>query len=169
MDKDKNPGLSWRVLILPYIDQAALYNEFHLDEPWDSEHNKKLIDRIPPTYISPDSPELAKEGKTRYLIAVGDGTLFDGDDGPKIRDVTDGTSNTIMVLEATRDKAVVWTQPDDLEIDFDDPLVGLLGNATGGFHALLADGSVRFISDFIDPTIFKALLTRAGGEVIGDF
>lgn len=168
-DKKGEPLLSWRVRILPFIDQAALYNEFHLDEPWDSEHNKKLIEKMPAVYSSPDSPELVPEFKTRYVVADAEGALFDGDEGPKISSVTDGTSNTIMVLEANAEHAVIWTKPDDLEIDFDDPLVGLISEITHGFHALLADGSVRFISEHIDPATLVKLITRAGGEVIGDF
>ena len=55
VDKAGKPLLSWRVLILPYLEQDALYKEFHLDEPWDSEHNRALIDRMPATYRCPDA------------------------------------------------------------------------------------------------------------------
>lgn len=169
LDKGGNPGLSWRVKILPFIDQAELYNQFHLDEPWDSEHNKRLIERMPPVYASPNDPELAKQGKTRYIVLDGDGTLFEGEEGPRIASVTDGTSNTIMAVEARSDHAVTWTEPVDLEIDEDDLLAGLESARVGGFHALFADGSVRFISDNIDLGVLKALFTKAGGEAVGDF
>ena len=97
------------------------------------------------------------------------GSLFQGEDGPKISSITDGTSNTIMVVEARADQAVVWTKPDDLDIDLDNPLSGLESARVGGFHALLADGSVRFISNQIDLKTLKALFTRAGNETIGGF
>jgi hypothetical protein len=170
-DKNENPGLSWRVKLLPFLDQQELYEQFHLDEPWDSEHNKTLLEKMPAIYASPNDPDLAKAGQTRYVVLVGEGTLFDNenDEGPRIADVTDGTSNTIMVVEARSDAAVNWTEPEDLEIDDEDPLAGLEGARVGGFLAALADGSVRFISDNIDLDVLKALMTRAGGEVVGEF
>ena len=167
--KNGKPGLSWRVKILPYIDQKALYDQFHLDEPWDSEHNKTLIARMPVVYATPGDDAQAKAGRTQYLVLNTPGSLFQGEDGPKISSITDGTSNTIMVVEARADQAVVWTKPDDLDIDLDNPLSGLESARVGGFHALLADGSVRFISNQIDLKTLKALFTRAGNETIGGF
>ena len=175
-DKKGKPLLSWRVHILSYIEEDPLYRQFHLDEPWDSEHNKKLIERMPAVYQSPNDPELNKQGKTRLLAPRGVGTIFEkfGKDGEfsqlglKVRDITDGTSNTIMVVEAHADSAAIWTKPDDLEIDFKNSLKGLKGARVGGFHALLCDGSVRFISESIDIKILNALFTRNGGEVIKD-
>ncbi len=161
--------LSWRVHILPYVEQAALYQQFHLDEPWDSEHNKELIKNMPPVYISPNQADLAKEGKTVYLVPTGKSTAFEGPEGLGIREFTDGTSNTILAVEAHPDAAVIWTKPDDLAVDFKNPLKGLKSARVGGFQALFADGSVRFISDMIDIAVLKALFTRAGGEVIGEF
>lgn len=168
-DKEGKAGLSWRVKILPFVDGGALYNQFHFDEPWDSEHNMTLIKQMPQAYASPNDPELAQEGKTRYVIPVGEGFMFDDEEGPRIQDITDGTSNTIMVVEARADHAVIWTKPDDLDIDLEDLLAGLKGARTGGFHALIADGSVRFISENIDLKTLLALFTSAGSEPIGDF
>ncbi|MCX7423695.1 MAG: DUF1559 domain-containing protein [Planctomycetia bacterium] len=166
LDKKGKQLLSWRVHILPYVDQAALYQQFHLDEPWDSEHNKELVQKIPPVYISPSHADLAKDGKTAYLVPTGKSTAFDGKEGLAIRDFTDGLSNTILAVEAHRDSAVIWTKPDDLAVDFKNPLKGLKGAHTGGFFAALCDGSVRFISDNIDLATLKALFTRNGGEAL---
>ena len=168
VDKKEKKLLSWRVHILPYLGEAALWKQFHLDEPWDSEHNKELIKQIPPVYVSPSHADLAGEGKTVYLVPTGKGTSFDGNEGLGMREFTDGTSNTIMAVEASREAAVIWTKPDDLEVDFKNPIKGLKGAREGGFHALLCDGSVRFISENIDINILKALFTRNGGEVIND-
>ena len=123
-DKDGKPLLSWRVLILPYLEEDELYQQFHLDEPWDSEHNKKLIDKMPDVYKSPNS-SLAGEGKTNYLTVRGEKTIFSGGKGARIADIADGTSNTIMVVEAADEKAVPWTKPDDFEYDENNPLKGL--------------------------------------------
>ncbi|TXT34299.1 MAG: hypothetical protein FD138_1695, partial [Planctomycetota bacterium] len=166
VDKDGKKLLSWRVHVLPFVEQAALYQQFHLDEPWDSEHNKKLIAQIPPVFVQPTHADLAKDGKTVYLVPTGEGTAFEGKDGMKIQNFTDGTSNTILAVEAHRDAAVIWTKPDDLVVDFKNPLKNLKSALVGGFHILLCDGSVRFVSDNIDVATLKALFTRAGGEAI---
>jgi len=169
LDKNKKPGLSWRVKILPLLGENELYQQFHLDEPWDSEHNKPLLKQMPRIFVSPNDPELSQEGKTRYMVLVSDGALFSGDVGPQIASITDGTSNTIMTVETTPDQAVYWTKPDDLQVNPNDVLAGLRGARMGGFHIGLADGSIRFVSDNIDVKVFKALITKAGGEPVGDF
>ena len=169
-DKKGKELLSWRVHILPYVDQLPLYEQFHLDEPWDSEHNKKLIERMPPVYKAPHlSAQTIKDGKTTYLAPKGKGLAWEGKKGMKIRDFTDGTSNTILLVEAKESNAVVWTKPEDLEVDMKEPLKALKSAVAGGFHILLADGSVRFVSDMIDVETFKKLLTRNGGEVVDAF
>ena len=125
--------MSWRVLILPYIEQDALYKEFHLDEPWDSPHNKALIDRIPPTYRCPaGSRKRADLGKTTYLVPRGASTIFPGPEGVKIQKVTDGTSNTIFVVDAGNERAVPWTKPEDWEVDPGIDLKGIFGHHPEG-------------------------------------
>ena len=163
-DKQGKPLLSWRVKMLPYLESQGLYEQFHLDEPWDSEHNKKLIAQMPPQYRNPSST--APPGTTTYLAVCGKGLMFDGTEGRKMAEITDGTSNTIMVVEANDDRAVPWTKPDDWECDPQRPLTGLGSARPGGFNVAFADGSVRFISKSIDPKTFYALLTIAGGEPI---
>ncbi|GDY10355.1 hypothetical protein LBMAG52_38430 [Planctomycetia bacterium] len=166
VDAEGKKLLSWRVHVLPFVDQNPLYQQFHLDEPWDSDHNKKLIEKIPQVYVSPNHEDLAKQGKTVYLVPTGKGAAFEGDAGRDIREFTDGTSNTIVAVEAHADAAVIWTKPDDLVLDFKNLLKGLKSARVDGFHALFADGSVRFISDAIDVNTLKALFTRAGKEPI---
>ena len=166
-DDGSKPLLSWRVRILPFIEQQPLYEKFHLDEPWDSEHNKTLIPLMPQVYRNPSSgpdPSLAT-----YLVPTGEGTMFDGQEGTKIAEITDGTAGTVMVLEVNPEAAVVWTKPDDWEYDADDPLAGLGKAHPNGFNVLLADGSVRFISAEVDPTMFRALLTKSAGDKVGPF
>jgi hypothetical protein len=177
-DRQGKPLLSWRVHLLPYLGQEALYREFHLDEPWDSEHNRKLIARMPAVYHSPLSrmPEAGKPtvylvpvtgaGMTTYLAPVGAGDMFTG--GPKgltIADVTDGTSNTIFLVEADDDHAVTWTRPDDLKHDPKQPAAGLR-TYEGRFLAGFVDGSVHLLPASIDEKTLQALFTRNGGEVV---
>src|SRR5947208_12647542 len=89
---DGKPLLSWRVLLLPYLEQDALYKQFHLDEPWDSAHNRKLLARVPPIYVAPGEKETTD---THYLGFAGKGAFFEGKKGVGITDITDGTSNTL--------------------------------------------------------------------------
>jgi len=158
--------LSWRVHLLPFIEQGALYDQFEMDEPWDSEHNLKLAEQMPEVYMSPDSPQLAAENKTRYLRPLGEGTPGSVEGRLALANITDGLSNTIAVVEAPDEKAVVWTKPDDLEVDMDNP-IGTMANPIGqGFNILIYDGSVRFIVNTIDNQVLKAMLTHAGGEAV---
>jgi prepilin-type processing-associated H-X9-DG protein len=164
---DGKPLLSWRVHILPYLEQNTLYNEFHKDEPWDSEHNKTLIGRMPATYHCPSgSPKPAKEGKTTYLTPRGPATIFPGAQAVKIQEITDGTSNTILVVDANDDAAVTWTKPDDWDIAADLKIQSLFGHHPKGTNFGYADGSVRFLKETVLPKVLQALLTRNGGEVI---
>jgi type II secretory pathway pseudopilin PulG len=165
---DGKPLLSWRVHILPFIEQQALYNQFHLDEPWDSEYNKKLLSTMPVQYIDPSSRLNPAEGRTHYLGVKGTGMAFTGtENGTALKAITDGTSNTLVVVQVNDDRAAPWTKPDDWEMDSQNPLAGLSGSMHPGiFIAGYADGSVRNISEGIDPTVFKALLTIGGGEKI---
>ncbi len=165
-DKDGKPLLSWRVAILPYCEQQALYNKFKLDEPWDSPNNKPLIQEMPNVYLCP-SRKNPEAGTTTYQVFVGEGALFDAPGaGTGFQTVTDGTSNTIAVVEST--DAVTWTKPDDLKFDAkaQPSLFGAGSPHPGGFNALFTDGSVRFIKQTIKLEVWKALLTRNGGEVI---
>jgi hypothetical protein len=164
-DPNGKPLLSWRVLILPYIDQQSLFQQFHLDESWDSPHNKALVGKMPAVYRSPLS-KLADRTRTNYLLPVGPAAAFAGPKCIPFKEVRDGTSNTVMTLEADDSHAVVWTKPADLSFDPKDPLKGLGGLLEDGFHAGIMDGSVRYVSKTIPPDVFKALVTPDGGEPI---
>ena len=166
VDKKDKKLLSWRVHILPFVGHDALHKQFHLDEPWDSAHNTQFIKQIPGVYVQPSHADLAKEGKTVYLVPTGEGTAFEGNEGLGMASFKDGTSNTILTVEAHRDAAVIWTKPDDLVVDFKNPLKNLKSALNGGFHVGMCDGSVRFMSDNIDVATMKALFTRAGREPV---
>jgi hypothetical protein len=163
-DKDGKPLLSWRVHLLPYLGEDALYREFRLDEPWDSDHNKKLLAKIPAPYVLPDSKP-SMPGGTFFQVFVGKGAAFEGKRGNGLRAFTDGTSNTILAVEAAKD--VPWTKPEDLPFDLDAKMLPKLGgHFEGGFNALFADSSVRFLTDTLKPETLKSFITRNGGEVI---
>ena len=166
-DKSGHPLLSWRVHILPYLEQETLYKEFHLDEPWDSPHNRTLIDRIPQVYRCPSTGRKpADRIKTTYLAPRGKATIFPGAEGIKINEVSDGTSNTILVVDASDDLAVTWTEPKDWEVEPELVVKGLFGHHPDGTSYVFADGSVRSLKETINLDVLKALLTRNGGEVV---
>lgn len=165
-DKQNRPLLSWRVLLLPYLD-PKLYKEFDLDEAWDGPHNKKLIGRMPPMYRSPAS-RITKPGYTTCLVAVGPNTLFSKPEGMTIKEVTDGTSATIMTLDANDDAAVIWTKPDDWEFDPKRPWRNLIGHHADGFVCGLADGAALFLGkERTSDKTLKALMTANAGDTPG--
>ncbi|HLA83781.1 MAG TPA: DUF1559 domain-containing protein [Thermoguttaceae bacterium] len=165
-DRNGKPLLSWRVLILPQLDQIALYQQFHLNEPWDSEHNMRLIARMPDEYKPQRNESLTGEGKCAYLTVRGEWTIFPGKKSIALNEITDGTSNTIMVVEVPDDRAVIWTRPDDFEYNEQDPLAGLIGPQEDGFLAIIGNGSVCSFPWSIKETTLKALFTRNRGETI---
>jgi type II secretory pathway pseudopilin PulG len=176
-DEYGRPMHSWRVLILPYIDQALLYNQYRFDEPWDGPNNSRLADRIGNTFLCPSDPATYGEQRgqmTNYVAILGPDTAWPDSQSVKLTDIQDGTSNTILVVEVAHSD-IHWMEPRDLDLP---PMKlninpesgpGASSGHTGGIHALLGDGSVRFLSDTLPEPTFRALLTIHGGEKIGDY
>ena len=165
VSKQGKPLLSWRVAILPYLEQDTLYKKFKLDEPWDSPTNKALLKEMPIVYACPSRPS-PEPGMTFYQGWSGPMTLFADPRQPTaIQKIIDGTSNTIAITEAKT--PVPWTKPEDMPFDpkSNVPMLGAGSSHPGGFNVLFADGSVRFIKVTIDPATLKALITINGGEI----
>lgn len=168
-DEAGKPLLSWRVHILPYLDQSDLYQQFHLDEPWDSEHNKQLIPLMPEVYADPD-PAIANRtaiGRTPYVVPTGPGTVFEHPEGTSFKAITDGTSNTIMLVEIWSMAGPYWTQPKDWLVDSAMPWERLQRrddrtSITTGF----CDGHALMLPTSTSNEKLRALITCAGGEVI---
>lgn len=162
------PMLSWRVMVLPYLEEAALYNEFHLDEPWDSPHNKTLIGRMPDIFKSP-GVKSSKPGMTTYQTVMGDDTIFEANGGKvSFRDVTDGTSNTAMVIDASPEFETIWTKPGDLMPDTAKIRKALEDRFNNGGLILLSDGSVRQLRRGLDDEAIMNIFSRNDGQVLGD-
>jgi prepilin-type processing-associated H-X9-DG protein len=162
-DKNGKPLLSWRVAVLPYLEQNELYKKFHLDEPWDSLHNKALLKEIPEVYvpvIRTDEPKIS----TYYQVFTGPGALFENKEGAAFQEITDGTSVTLLVVEAG--SPVPWTKPEDITYDKDKPLPKLGRMFRGGFNVAFADGSVRFLSAAIPEQVLRAVITRNGNDIV---
>lgn len=162
--KDKKPLLSWRVELLPYLEAQQLYKQFKLDEPWDSEHNKALIPKMPKVYLSPLSQLPQDAGKTTYVVPAGPKLVFDGPQKSEIRKILDGTANTILALDVDDAKAVIWTRPDDFPVVQKKPLAGHIRQ--GGILAAFCDGSVRRLSAKTSDEVLWMYFCPSDGQAI---
>ena len=176
---------SWRVAILPYLEQEPLYRQYHFDEPWDSEANKGVLAQMPLFFRNNvDDPKstnssyfvLTSEKLLEETPAPGEGasapeggfqTAFSAKNGMPFTQILDGTSNTLAMVEAKRD--IPWTKPEDILFDpaKDPPKLG--GYFKEGFNAALCDGSVRFIDQRIDSKVLKLLITPQDGTPLPQF
>ena len=168
IDANGKPLHSWRTLILPYLDQTALYESIDLSKPWNDSANAEAFKSFPASYSCPSSTLPA--GHTSYLASIGNDACFRPTEPLTFSEITDGTANTLMVIEVPQDRAVHWMSPRDADVAvvMSFRSSGKLAH-TGGTQAALADGSVRFLSDHIDPGTLRALVTIAGGETVGEY
>ncbi len=169
-DQNGKPLLSWRVHILPFVEQQGLYEQFHLHEPWDSEHNKKLLTKMPAIYSNkprlPVQQTASKPGYTTFLAPVGKGTVMGGSKPTKFSDIRDGTSNTVILVEVSPDRAVPWTAPDDFRFEAKDPGKGLAVGPNGLWLCALCDGSVHMLQRTIPAESILHLFQMADGHPV---
>jgi hypothetical protein len=161
-DDTGEPLLSWRVHVLPYLGQEALFREFRLDEPWDSEHNRRLIERMPDMYAWPK----VEQGKTVLQASAGERTIFGGNRPVTFRDVTDGTVNTVMLVITKPELAVPWTAPDDYRFDPQRPQDGLQVGGDGKAAVGTADGAAHRIDTARPPQDWLHLFQMNDGNII---
>jgi hypothetical protein len=161
--KDGQPLLSWRVALLPYLGQEKLYGEFKLDEPWDSVHNKKLLDRMPGvfrTQLAWDTPSW----KSTRQVFTGPGTLFDSPRARRRADISDDPGQTILLVQTAGAAAVPWSKPADRAYEPGKPLPVILGPSEAGFSVVMADGTIRFVQREMVEKVLPGLITRSGSE-----
>ena len=162
------PLLSWRVLLLPFIEEGELFRQFKLDEPWDSPHNIRLLPKMPRTYFPFDGSSPPEPNTTFYQVFVGKGTAFEGREGLKLKDdFPNGTSITFLIVEAG--SAVPWTKPEDIAYDERMPLPKLGGLFKGSFRAALVDGSVRYVLDETKESTLRTVIVRNGEKPGNDW
>jgi type II secretory pathway pseudopilin PulG len=174
-DENGRPMHSWRVLILPYMEQKALYDRYDFDEAWDGPNNSQLADLMPPAYQCPSDPTAGTGSTTTsYAAITGPGTLFDADVPSTFGTIRDGTSNTIIVAEAAS-AGIQWMEPRDLDVNqmtfqINGSPTDISSHHPGVALAVFADGHTTALQNSITAQILHALITKAGGEPItGDF
>jgi hypothetical protein len=167
-DANGTPLHSWRTLILPGLEQKALYDKIDLSKPWNHPANAEAFKTTPHVFRCPSSDLLPTF--TSYLAVAGENSCFHRSSPRSISEITDGTSNTLIVIEVPPKHAVHWMSPQDA----DEPMILSISNNdelahTGGVQGALADGSIRFLSATIAPETRRALITRNGNEPLGEF
>jgi prepilin-type processing-associated H-X9-DG protein len=171
-DDHGKPMMSWRVAILPFAEHQPLYEQYDQGQPWDSPVNRAL-GKIPlESSHCPSDPDTdANPTETNYVMVVGKDTVGGRpNEAVKIRDITDGTSNTILVVEVSG-LHINWEEPRDVTVEEFMAMVakGQASRHSGGFQAVFADGSVHFISNAVAPKTLRALLLRNDGQPIGEY
>lgn len=168
VDADGKRLHSWRTLILPYLDHAPLYNKIDFSKPWDDPVNAGAANTQVNAYHCPSVP--GPYTNTSYMVVVGADTCFPGTASKSISEITDGASNTIMVVEVDSEKSVPWMSPMDVEEQF---FLSLGPKSkvshTGGLHVLMADGAARFASYNLDQKVRHALMTINAADSNGEF
>lgn len=163
------PLYSWRVLLLPYLGEEKLYRSFDLSESWDSPHNLKLLERIPPVYICPDQMEQSQKAyATAYAAVVAPDHVFVGDRGVSPMAITDSLPGTLLYVEASGAN-IPWTAPLDIQKASFSRERGCSSEHRSVILAVTCAGNVRYISNNLLPELFRALLTRNGNERVGEF
>ena len=169
VDDTGKPLHSWRVLLLPYLGKDSLYKEFRLDEPWNSEHNRKLVVRMPAVFSCPSSSGL-EFGETSYMVIEGEGMLFDHDKRSSTDKILDRPQNTILLVEVL-DAQVTWTSPQDIvaeriswNINRDTKGIGSLHKT--GTNVATADGKIYRYTRLLPAEQLRALATSDGGEPV---
>lgn len=162
------PNHSWQTFILPFMDQAPLYNRIDMDQPWTTPENRKHFTQVIPDYLHPSVEETVSPDGLALSHYIGNELLLETNGNTRFRDITDGASTTIMAIESG-EGFKPWGDPTNIDHPANVMREGRKTSMVGGNHVLLSDGAVRFVSENIDPDVLKAMSTPNGGEAIGEF
>lgn len=161
---------SWRVLILPYIEQQALYDAYDFDEPWNGPNNSKLADQMPTSFHSPTEPDSTTF--TNIVAITGPGTAFPESGTTCFADFIDGTNNTILLTEIANSR-IPWLKPDDLDVrrynfKINDPTARGISAVHWRRPYVVFGNSIKTygVGDDMPAESLRALTTIAGGEPI---
>jgi prepilin-type processing-associated H-X9-DG protein len=171
VDENGQPLHSWRTLILPFLGYDQLYSQIDLNEPWDSDKNRRFHSEVIPAFQCHSAPGAPGGSACSYMVVVGPNTMFQGSAGVSLTSVSDGTANTIAVVEV-KPQGTSWMAPVDLKQGT--AMINQSPTDAGSFHpggmnVLMADGSVRFISNTVNPQTYQNLITIDDGQVVPGF
>jgi hypothetical protein len=168
-DETGKPMHSWRVLLLPFLEQRELYEQYDFREPWDGPNNRKLLSKRPSLYAF-HGTEREASTTTNYLAVVGRETVWPGDQSLSMAAIGDDPARTILVVE-NQGGSIPWTEPRDLEFASMNMDVGAA--AARGISSrfsppavVTAAGYVHTLAPGLAPETLRALLTASGGEQI---
>lgn len=165
---DGTPYHSWQTYILPFMDQASHYNRINFDQPWSAPENRPHFQKEIKAYLNPNIDEKVSPAGLGLSHYVGNAELLKTNGDFSIRDITDGSSNTIMAIE-TGENFKPWGDPTNIDKPVNILGPGRITSFSQGSHVLMGDGSVRFVSENTDPAVLEALGTPGGGEIVGEF
>lgn len=169
-DKGK-PMHSWRVLLLPFLNEGNLHRQYDFSQPWDSPQNMLLATQIPEVYIAPGDQSAAASYETSYLVIVGKGSMFPDDKSVREAEISDGPGATILVAESY-ESGICWLEPKDLDMRTMNfsingaPTDCIRSQHPEGANVLLADGQVRFLTIDTPPEYVEAFATRGKGDSV---
>jgi hypothetical protein len=171
-DAAGHPIHSWRVLILPYLDDECqeLHAKYKFSEPWDGPSNRKLLDQRPAVFTCPTRLAAGRQS-TAYAAIFGPQCVFRGADPVSLKEITDISSDTMLIADVT-EVEIPWTKPEDIDIAQHPKAgdrFGLSSDHIPGFQAVFADGGVHFMNTSLDQATFDALYTRNGNDKPGVF
>jgi hypothetical protein len=183
-DENGKPMHSWRVLLLPFLEEGDLYADYDFNEPWDGPNNRRLADRTPSVYLCANRDKWnpwterytfsSNAPMTSYVLVTGKGTAFDGSSAVTLDEIADGPENTLLAVEIANSH-IHWMQPRDLPIDqisfrINDPTAKLAirSNHPDGANVVFANAAARFIPSDLAPQTVRALITIDGGEDVGE-
>lgn len=175
-DDGDSPPYSWRIALLPFVEEDQIFERYNFSEPWDGPTNSTMHSLQLEVFLCPDTSSRLNHYQrtvTDYVAITGEETIFSEDQPTKLSDVTDGTSNTIMFGELANSD-IHWMEPRDLQFNaisnrMNTSGAGLSNVHNGGAYTALVDGSIRYLSEEIDPDVLRALMTKNGGETVGEF
>lgn len=168
-DETGKPMHSWRVLILPYMEQKFLYDQYRFDEPWDGPNNSKLAPTIMRWYACP-SDSTKSPTETSYVAVVGPGTVWPGEEQMAMQDFADGTGNVLLLVEV-HNSGIHWMEPRDLHVTQMPMMInpsqglGISSGHPNGASVLFADGSVRYFPSDTPPAVLRSLIHMKDGTL----
>ena len=170
VDASGMPLYSWRVLILPQLGYTSLYNDFQLDQTWDSPTNSSLVSRMPPEFACPNNSAALAMHETNFALITGPGTMFPSGKAVDPNAMSDDPAETLLLVE-TKDGVATWTQPADLNISFGvklgkTPMRDIGGNYPDCAVAVMVDGTAIAIEPNISRASLDAIISPNGNEKV---